>query len=697
MKQIFYLIFLLLPGLSCTAQQTDFIDFKNVNAEISIFPHQKSVEGAVTYKFSLLRAVDSVFIDAKNMEFSNVELNGKKIKHRVTTDKLWLFLNSKNPGNYILNLDYKASPKQAMYFVGWDYMDKVNPQVWTQGQGRYTSHWLPSFDDYREKAIFNLTIDFPKDYTVISNGVLKKRLVINDSLNRWFFDMKKPMSSYLVAIAAGKYQYQEIKAKSGISVYNFYEPDAANKVEPTYRHTKEIFDFLEKEIEVPYPWQNYKQVPVQDFIFAGMENTGLTIFSDLYMIDSIGFVDRNYVMVNAHELAHQWFGDMVTAKNDSHHWLQEGFATYYALLAEREIFGEDYYYWKLYESATRLKNRSDLGEGEAVLSDKSNSLTYYQKGSWVLHMLREKIGDEAFKSAVQNYLNKYAYKNATTENFLNEVEQSSQMNINGFVEEWLEGTSFPEEAAFSSLKKSKFMREYLELSTLRELPLEEKFQELNNALDDSANFYIGQEVVSQLSVLNSEKALFLYKKALKTNNTLIRQAVAMGLKKIPFELKQEYETLLQDKSYVTQEATLFNLWRNFPENRITYLNDTKNLVGFNDKNLRTLWLTLHLATPDYSPNEKSSIFEELTEYSAPYHPHQLRVNAFSYLFELNQFDQKSLKNLIEACVHQVSRFQMFARQIFDELMQREGYPEKFVVLMDELPPKQREFLKQKLK
>ena len=115
-----------------------------------------------------------------------------------------------------------------------------------------------------------------------------------------------------------------------------------------------MFDFLEEEIGVRYPWQNYKQVPVKDFLYAGMENTSATIFSDAFVVDSTAFVDKNYVNVNAHELAHQWFGDLVTETHGTHHWLQEGFATYYALLAEKDIFGDDYYYHKLYETSQQL-------------------------------------------------------------------------------------------------------------------------------------------------------------------------------------------------------------------------------------------------------------------------------------------------------------------------------------------------------
>ena len=109
------------------------------------------------------------------------------------------------------------------------------------------------------------------------------------------------MSSYLLAFAAGSYESDTIISGSGTPIILYSYPDTVNRKEPTYRYTAEIMDLLEKEIGVAYPWQNYKQVPVRDFLYAGMENTGTTIFSDGYYIDSIAFIDKNYVDVNAHE------------------------------------------------------------------------------------------------------------------------------------------------------------------------------------------------------------------------------------------------------------------------------------------------------------------------------------------------------------------------------------------------------------
>src|SRR5690606_3646485 len=224
--------------------------------------------------------------------------------------------------NKELSISFESSPTKALYFVE----KGEESQVWTQGQGKYTSNWLPSFDDMNEKIEFDLSIAYDKDYEVVANGKLVN-IEEHESTKTWHYNMDMPMSSYLVVLVVGKFNKQTLSSESGIPIELYYCPEDSLKVEPTYRYTKQMFDFLEKEIGYKYPWQVYKQVPVHDFLYAGMENTSCTIFSDAFVVDEAGFNDRNYVNVNAHELAHQWFGDLVTAKSGEHHWLQEGFAT----------------------------------------------------------------------------------------------------------------------------------------------------------------------------------------------------------------------------------------------------------------------------------------------------------------------------------------------------------------------------------
>src|SRR5690606_22448114 len=201
--------------------------------------------------------------------------------------------------------------------------------------------------------------------------------------------------------------------------------------------TREIFDFLEREIGVAYPWQGYRQVPVQDFLYAGMENTGCTFFSNQYMVDGTAFVDKNYVNVNAHEMAHQWFGNLVTEKSGEHHWLHEGFATYFAYLAEREIFGEEHFHWHMLETAEALWNFSQEGEGEALGNPNAGSLTFYEKGAWALAILHERVGDAHFKKGIGNYLEKYAFRNVEISDFLGEIEKVSGQDLGNFAKDWL--------------------------------------------------------------------------------------------------------------------------------------------------------------------------------------------------------------------------------------------------------------------
>ncbi|HLV15553.1 MAG TPA: M1 family metallopeptidase, partial [Xanthomarina sp.] len=382
------------------AQQTETVDFSHVKAHISFKVDSAQVLGLVQYQFKTLQAVDSVYLDAMAMDFDEVLLNGKQAKFKNDSKKLVVFSEFKADETHSLSFNYKATPKQTLYFIGWN--TEAPKQIWTQGQGKYTSHWLPSLDDTNDKIEFDLSVTFNSEYEVVANGKLVSKEVEAENTT-WHYDMKAPMSSYLLAVVVGKYDKRKELSNSGIPLKMYYYPEDSLKVEPTYRYSKQMFDFLEAEIGVAYPWQNYKQIPVHDFLYAGMENTSATIFSDAFVIDSIAFVDRNYVNVNAHELAHQWFGNYVTAKSSEHHWLQEGFASYYALLAERDVFGENYYYWSLYEYAQELMDQNRSGNSTSLLNPKSSSVTFYKRGAWVLHALREEVGDVAFKQAVKNY------------------------------------------------------------------------------------------------------------------------------------------------------------------------------------------------------------------------------------------------------------------------------------------------------
>ncbi|WP_136465725.1 M1 family metallopeptidase [Flagellimonas onchidii] len=702
MKLSLVLVFFLFAQL-LEAQVQDKVDFIKGDVYIEPNPEEKEIIGTVQYEFNVLKDVDSVFLDAKNMEFSNVLLDSKKVKFTNSGENLVIKRKFKKGKKHLLFLDYKTTPKQTVYFIEnteWSGSDlgalastplsqSNSYQIWTQGQGKYTSHWLPSFDDMTEKVVFDLSISFNKGYQVFANGILIKKKEYNNH-TLWKFDMQKSMSSYLLAFAIGDFKKKTIKSKSGIPIELYYEPKDSLKVEPTYRYTKKIFDFLESEIGVTYPWQNYKQIPVQDFLYAGMENTGATIFSNTFVVDSTAFMDKNFVNVNAHELAHQWFGNLVTEQSGEHHWLHEGFATYYAYLAEKEIFGEDYFYWRLLETAQALNNFSGEGNGEALTDPKAGSLTFYEKGAWALVMLKERVGEANFRQGIENHLSKYAYKNVTIRDFMWEMEKASGMKLSDFEESWLQESEFPLEKAKAFLiSHNPSIKTYFEIkdgigdmTTFAEALLTEQWAMLTS---DKLKYQLLLDYVNDLS------PEFIMK-VLNQENLKVRQAIAFALRKVPTIIKKDFESLLKDKSYKTVESALYQLWTDFPERRNLYLDETSKIIGLPDRNVRLLWLTLALATPDYKMDLKPKYYEELSGYTGSEHHFEVRLLAFQYLKSLGAFNDATIKNLIQACDHHVWHFKKSCRKLLKDFLKTEANKERLKGIYPTLSLEQQKYI-----
>ena len=682
------------------AQHQDKVDFIRADVSVELIPQEKRLKGLVSYELKILADVDSIFLDAKNMHFSKTLLNGNPIRSKNTQRIIKVYHQFKEGEQYKLLLQYDCTPKQTVYFLGWDDNVEGNEQLWTQGQGKYTSHWLPSFDDMEEKVEFDLSIksNLNKPIT-IANGRIKEVKSNHNGSTITSFDMKEPMSSYLLAFVIGDYKKQELLSASGVPIENYYYPKDSLKAEPTYRYTKEIFDFLEKEIGFPYPWQNYKQVPVRDFLYAGMENTTTTIFSDTYVIDSTAFVDKNYVNVNAHELAHQWFGNLVTEKDGNHHWLHEGFATYYAYLAEKELFGNDHYYWKLYDTAVRLKSVSDKGEGEALTDPKASSLTFYEKGAWALVMLKDLVGEENFRNGVKQYLVKHQYKSVTITDFLNEIEQASGFDLSTFKSDWLERAELP----FDKMKS--FLRNTSSSVNLV-FAMEDEFQRIQS--DDldyerywnkSESVHFKKYLIKEYHRILPEELIF---RAFETDTVPVRQTLAEVLYRVSGArassegLKSRYETLLEDDSYLTIETALINLWSNFPEYRSVYLNRTKDIVGLPNKNVRLLWLTLALVTPEYSGMEKTRWLNELVKYTFSTYNPEVRQLAFQYLTNINAMNASVYRQLIKATNHHSWQFRNFARRLMDEKLEDDTSKMEILNVARELKRDDLRYLKTKL-
>ena len=632
-------------------QQTNKVDFLVCNAKVTPNAQSRSISGYVSYEFKVCKSIDTIKIDAINMNFSDVLINGKSVKFKNSGKTLDLFEGFKK-GKNTITFSYSATPKQTLYFTGQD----ENLQIWTQGQGRYTSHWLPCFDDVNEKVIFNMSVEFRNDFVVLSNGTfVSNQYNSKGNLITWNYKMQKPMSSYLVMLAIGNFAKQTTTTKSGTPLEFYLDKNDVSKFEPTYRYSKQMFDYLENEIGVKYPWGIYRQVPVRDFLYAGMENTTSTIFAQDFVVDEIGFNDRNYVNVNAHELAHQWFGDLITAQSGKHHWLQEGFATYYALLAERHLFGDDYFYEELNDYAEQLK-RAAKTDTIPVMNEKASSLSFYKKGAWALHVLREDIGTKNFQKAVKTYLKKYKFKNVNTEDFLKIVKQVSGYDVQRFKKLWLEKPGFEMEIAQKYLAKNKFIQDYFAIKSSKK-----SLAELTDILKSDAYYPIKQYIVYQTRNVPFDERKVILETALATNNVLVRKAVAESTPVIPEAFKMQYETLLDDNSYQTKEITLLNLWKNFPDERLRYLEQTKDIVGNNDKSFRLTWLALAMNSEGFSEQAIMNFYNQLLDFASDKFESSVRQNALELLLQLNPNNEQVITLLFKSTIHHKWQFTKFGR------------------------------------
>lgn len=696
-KTIFYYALLFHAVLFAQApNDKQPIDIELLKSELHFNTTFKEVSGKVTVVFKALENVNRAYLDAQ--KFTEIT-STDTLKISYKDNKIWLIGDFIKNETYTYNFNYKTKPKKALYFWGWDEKNidttAVNrKQIWSQGQGKYTSYWLPSIDNMNDKIVFDLKYNFDSQYQVIANGNLLSTTKTANNQTQWHYTMKHPMSSYLVAIAIGNYHKTTVKSNASIALENYIYPSKINDYNSTYKHHKQIFEFLEQEIGVPYPWEIYRQVPVREFLYAGMENTSCTLFDDDFIIDTNTFDDKNFVSVSAHELAHQWFGNLITETSSLHHWLHEGFATYFALKAERNIFGDDYFYYKLYESAEQLNAINGTKNSTPLVTPKGSSLNYYQRGAWTLFALENYIGEEKLKKAIGVFLNQYAYKNVTTDDFLLVVNEVSKKELSTFATNWMYNKDFPTKKALALLTASDFMKKYLRLAGERTQPLVGKYQYLNEAVQFPVNPYLAQEVVSQLYDDTSKEAQNLLLKAFDTNNPQVELALASALTSIPKKLKTPMEKLLNSTSYATVESALYNLWNNFHSDKKRYLDTTKNNIGFNNKNVRTQWLLLALNTPSYTIKQRASFFSELHQYTATNHTIGTRINAFKYLEILKSFNDQSIINLSVGATHPNWQFNKFCTNTIKRLLKQPKFPQKFNRLKEQLPVKIQQLITQ---
>jgi len=421
---------------------------------IDVTPDFKActVAGATTIKFSpIATPLTELRLDAIDLSVSSVTSSAEVAGYTVTDEAITItFEPAVPPGaETTLTVAYQAEPKRGLYFrtpqMGYREDDT---HLWTQGETHQAPHWYPNFDYPNERFTSEVICRVSEDMTVLSNGrLISEKLDPKSDLKvvRWLQD--KPHVNYLIALAAGRFRKIESRYKD--IPLAFYTPTSQiEHAHNSFKDTADMMAFLESEIGVPYPWDKYYQVVVQDFVAGGMENTSLTILNDRTLFTDETENIRSSQGLVAHEMVHQWFGDYVTCKDWSHIWLNEGFAVYYEKLYDGHKNGRDSMLYSLYRSARGALSDRPVHKPIVYRSYSSAGEQFdyrtYPKASWVLHMLRTELGEQLYRQCVKTYLERHALTSVVTEDLRSVIEEMTGRSFDRFFDQWLYHARHPD-------------------------------------------------------------------------------------------------------------------------------------------------------------------------------------------------------------------------------------------------------------
>lgn len=419
------------------------IDILHLKLDVTPDFKERSVAGTVTLRFKpIAKPLAELRLDGVDLRVSEVTSSEKVLGWQATDKEVVLTFDAPVPADKetTVSVTYSAVPKHGLYFrtpeMGYKPEDM---HVWTQGEPLEARHWFPCFDAPNEKFTSEVICRVPPDMTVLSNGRLAgEERDAALKVVRWA--QEKPHPTYLIAMVAG--YVKGIEDKHRDVPLGFYTPASQiGEAMNSFRETKEIMAFFEQEIGVPYPWAKYFQVVVDDFTWGGMENTSLTVLSDrtLHRDDTENLTESRGLV--AHELAHQWFGDLVTCKDWSHLWLNEGFATYYTHLYEGHKLGRDLMVYGMHQSAKGFmatpNDTNAIVRRDFNIPEEQFGFHAYPKGAWILHMLRHELGADLFRRCVKTYLERHAYGNATTEDLNKVLEELSGRSFDQFFDQYV--------------------------------------------------------------------------------------------------------------------------------------------------------------------------------------------------------------------------------------------------------------------
>ncbi len=438
-------------------------DLLHSSIRIAFDTSQRKVIGDVTHRVSMIRdGAPAIVFDSVGLRIESVTLDGSPAHFDLAPEKLAVPLPAPaHRGDpHTVEIRYDGSPRQGMFFILPDknYPSRV-PQIWTQGEAEDTRFYLPTYDYPNDRLTTDTFITVPANWETISNGRLESKAPAAGGQMVWHWVQDAPLSTYLITVVAGEFDQVDDTWHS-IPVTYYAPRGRGDRIRPTFEHTRAMLDFFSGTFGVPYPWPKYAQVTVDEFTEDGMENTSAATLTTQALLSPSTVAEHPELEDDlvSHELSHQWFGDLVTCKDWTNLWLNEGFATLAEYIWEEHEYGRDASDYTRWNEARDWLSEQRMFSIPIVYSNFTDSMEFapniYGKAGLVLYMLRQELGSADFYAGLKHYLEKYRGQNVVTADLVSAIEEATSHNVDQFFHQWIYGAGAPNLAISYSYDES---------------------------------------------------------------------------------------------------------------------------------------------------------------------------------------------------------------------------------------------------
>jgi aminopeptidase N len=440
MKKIILFTFLCGISFGIFSQQPGVpLDVQHYTFAVILNDDNNSIKGQATIEALLLKNVTTVTFelvsqraDGKGMTVKQVMENNTPLVFHHTGDSLHITVNGKAGEKRTFEISYEGVPADGLVIADNKYKHRG---FFADNWPNRARNWLPCIDHPADKAPVDFIVTAPDHYQVVANGIQVEETSLGDHLKLTHYKETAPLPMKIMVIGVADFAVQYAGSVQCIPVYSWVYPENKDKGFYDYAQATEILPFFIKNVG-PYGYGKLANVQSKT-MFGGLENAGAIFYSESSVTGT-----RKSESLLTHEIAHQWFGDMATETEWAHIWLSEGFATYMTILYFENKYGQDTAHKMLQDNRKQVIAYYKKRQQPVVDTTVRNYMELlnansYQKGGWVLHMLRNQLGDSMFWKGIRTYYARFSGKNASTDDLRKAMEEVSGQNLATFFKQWL--------------------------------------------------------------------------------------------------------------------------------------------------------------------------------------------------------------------------------------------------------------------